>query len=77
VRGIQQTRKDAKLHVSDRIRLRVAGDPALAEAVREHGAYIRQQTLAETLELLPPEKGMFTAEVEVGEGKATVALKKA
>jgi isoleucyl-tRNA synthetase len=76
VRGIQQTRKDAKLHVSDRIRLRVSGDPALADAVREHGAYIRQQTLAETLDLAPPEPGMATAAVEVGEGKATVALAK-
>jgi isoleucyl-tRNA synthetase len=77
VRVIQQTRKDAKLHISDRIRLRVSGDAALAEAVREHGPYIREQTLALELELGAPVPGWFTAEGEVGEGKATVALVKA
>jgi isoleucyl-tRNA synthetase len=77
VRLIQQARKDAKLHISDRICLRVAGDAALAEAVRAHGPYIREQTLAVELELGAPPAGWFTAEGEVGEGKATVALVKA
>jgi isoleucyl-tRNA synthetase len=77
VRVIQQARKDAKLHISDRIRLRVSGDDALAEAVREHAPYIREQTLAVELELGPPVTGWFTAEGEVGEGKATVALTRA
>jgi isoleucyl-tRNA synthetase len=74
VRVIQQARKDAKFHVSDRIRLRVAGDAALGEAVRVHRDYIATQTLAQELELAPPEKGMFVAEGEVGEGKATVGV---
>ncbi len=74
VRLIQQARKDAKFDISDRIRLRVSGDAALAEAVREHGPYIREQTLAVELELGAPVAGWFTAEGEVGEGKATVAL---
>jgi isoleucyl-tRNA synthetase len=77
VRVIQQARKDAKLHISDRIRLRVSGDAALAEAVREHGTYVREQTLAVELELGPPVFGWFTAEGEVGEGRATVSLSKA
>ena len=71
------TRKDANLHVSDRIRLRISGDEAPAEAVRAHGPYIREQTLAVELELGPPVAGWFTAEGEVGEGKATVALTRA
>jgi isoleucyl-tRNA synthetase len=77
VRVIQQARKDAKLHISDRIRLRVSGDAALAEAVRAHGPYIREQTLAVELELGTPVPGWFTADGEVGEGKATVALTRA
>jgi len=77
VRAIQQARKDAKLDISDRIRLRVSGDPALADAVRAHQEYIREQTLAVELELGPPEPGMFTAEGEVGETKAIVALTRA
>ncbi len=77
VRLIQQARKDAKLDISDRIRLRVGGDPALADAVRVHREYIATQTLATEIELAPAEPGMFTAEGEVGEGKATVALARA
>ena len=67
----------AKLHISDRIRLRVSGDAGLAEAVRAHGPYIREQTLAVELELGPPVAGWFAAEGEVGESKATVALTRA
>jgi len=74
VRVIQQARKDAKLVVSDRIRLRVSGDEALGEAVRAHKDYLCTQTLAVELELGPPEKGMFSAEGEVGETKATVGV---
>src|SRR5262245_12098546 len=77
VRLVQQARKDAKLHISDRIRLRASGDAALADAIRAHGPYIREQTLAVELELGPPVPGWFTAEGEVGEGKAIVALVRA
>ena len=77
VRVIQQARKDAKLKVSDRIRLRVGGDAALADALRAHRDYIAAQTLATEIELAPAEKGMFTVEGEVGEGRATVALARA
>ena len=45
--------------------------------MRAHRDYIATQTLATEIELAPPEKGMFTAEGEVGEGQATVALAKA
>ncbi|MSR62417.1 MAG: isoleucine--tRNA ligase [Planctomycetes bacterium] len=76
VRVIQQARKDAKLNVSDRIRLRVSGDAALGEAVNAHKDYICTQTLAK-LELGPPEAGMFSAEGEVGETKATVGVVRA
>ncbi len=77
VRLIQQARKDAKLHVSDRIRLRVEGDEALAEAVRAYADYLREQTLAVELELGPPEKDMFVSEGEVGDARARVALVRA
>ncbi len=77
VRLIQQARKDADLHVSDRIRLRIAGDEALDDAVRVHGDYIREQTLAVELELGPPEPGMSVSEGEVGEARVTIALARA
>jgi isoleucyl-tRNA synthetase len=77
VRAIQQARKDARLHISDRIRLRISGDAALAEAVRAHCEYISVQTLSDGIEIAPPEKGMFVSEGEVGEAKATIALARA
>ena len=44
--------------------------------MREQRDYIAAQTLATEIELAAPEKGMFTAEGEVGESKARVALAK-
>jgi isoleucyl-tRNA synthetase len=74
VRVVQQARKDAKLHISDRIRLRVSGDAALAAAVRAHVDDIRGPTLSVELEIAEPEPGMFVADGEVGEGRARVGL---
>jgi isoleucyl-tRNA synthetase len=46
VRAIQNARSEAGLHVSDRIVLRLDGDPELLEAAREHQRYIAGETLA-------------------------------
>jgi isoleucyl-tRNA synthetase len=77
VRLVQQARKDAGLRVSDRIRLRIAGDTELDRAVETHADYIREQTLAIELELGLPEPGMHVSEGEVGETQATIALVRA
>jgi len=77
VRLVQQARKDAKLHVSDRIRLRVSADKAVGDAMTAHDGYIREQTLAQELVAGEPEAGMFVAEGEVGDTRARVALTRA
>jgi isoleucyl-tRNA synthetase len=46
VRATQLARQEAGLEVSDRIRLELAGDPALLEAALAHQAYIAGETLA-------------------------------
>ena len=50
VRVVQNARKDAGLHVSDRIALGVDGSPAVVEAAKRHAALIASQTLALDLE---------------------------
>jgi isoleucyl-tRNA synthetase len=51
VRAVQQARKEAKLHVSDRIRLSLEVPDAWREAVLQFADYVSEQTLATRLDL--------------------------
>jgi isoleucyl-tRNA synthetase len=53
VRVIQQARRDAGLDVSDRITLVIGADGAVADAVREHSAFIAGETLAVSASVVP------------------------
>jgi isoleucyl-tRNA synthetase len=53
VRIVQQARRDAGLAVSDRIRLDIGADGAVADAVRAHAGFIAAETLATGLEVRP------------------------
>jgi len=53
VRVIQQARRDACLDVSDRIALVVGADGPVESAVRAHADFIRAETLATTLTIVP------------------------
>ncbi|MEP7330742.1 MAG: isoleucine--tRNA ligase [Terracoccus sp.] len=46
VRAVQQARRDAGLHVSDRIRLTISGEPEVFEATVTHRELIVEETLA-------------------------------
>ena len=46
VRIVQQARRDAGLEVSDRIRLTIGADGAVADAVRAHAGFVAAETLA-------------------------------
>ena len=50
VRLVQEARRDAGLHVADRVALRLSAPAAMAEAVERHAGYVREQTLADELE---------------------------
>jgi isoleucyl-tRNA synthetase len=53
IRVIQQARRDARLDVSDRIALVVGADGPVGSAVRAHADFIRAETLATTLTIVP------------------------
>jgi isoleucyl-tRNA synthetase len=65
VRVVQQARRDAGLHVSDRIRLTVEAPPAVELALGAHGAFVQAETLA--TELVTGAAGDDAAAGEVGE----------
>jgi isoleucyl-tRNA synthetase len=72
VRAVQQARRDAGLHVSDRISLTVTSDQEVFDATVAHRDHLVRETLATqfaaspTLDDLPGEDGV--AEVTVGDG---------
>ncbi|MBX3463916.1 MAG: isoleucine--tRNA ligase [Planctomycetes bacterium] len=69
VRLVQQARKDAGLHVSDRIVLWIDADAATAATLRAHEGYLREQVLATEVRFAPPPADAFAAEGKVGSGE--------
>ena len=49
IRAVQQARRDAGLHISDRISLTVAGAELMQRAATEHRESLMSETLAEHL----------------------------
>ncbi len=72
VRVVQQARREAGLHVSDRIRLTLAGEGPVSEAVSTHQDLLIRETLADQigvsgdLRQLPLDEGV--SEQSVGDG---------
>lgn len=77
VRLIQQARKDAGLHVSDRIELSIAGDNALVSAAASHADYISEQTLSNGNINQIASNDWYKVEKSVDDLNVTIALKKA
>lgn len=75
VRMIQQARKDADLHVSDRIRLHLDAPEAVSKALATHRAYVMEQTLSELVESRPAPA--FTAENALDDQKIIITISKA
>jgi isoleucyl-tRNA synthetase len=75
VRVVQQARRDAGLSVSDRIRLTIGADGALAGAVRAHAGFVAEETLAVSLAVRPARE--VDAEPQpAGDGSVKVILTK-
>ena len=73
VRLVQQARKDAGLHVSDRITLLAESEhEAVYDALEEHGEYICQQTLADRV--VRADGPRLEREGEIGGLRVTFAL---
>jgi isoleucyl-tRNA synthetase len=81
IRAVQQARREAGLHVSDRISLTVTGGKAVFEATVAHQSRIVSETLARQfgsapeLDALPVGAGVFEATVADGE-KVRILVKK-
>ncbi len=79
VRLVQQARREAGLHVSDRIRLTVAADGPVWEALVTHQNLVVEETLAQQFgssgaaEALPVEQATLVASVEGHEVRIAVA----
>jgi isoleucyl-tRNA synthetase len=69
VRLVQQARRDAGLAVSDRIRLTIGADGAVADAVRTHAQFVAGETLAVDVDIVPPDR-VAGADQAVGDGGA-------
>ncbi|HTY18032.1 MAG TPA: isoleucine--tRNA ligase [Myxococcota bacterium] len=79
VRGVQQARKEAGLHVADRIRLSLALPEDWRGAVERHRDWIAEQTLARAVELvetLEPGAGS-RHEARFGERSVQIGLSRA
>jgi isoleucyl-tRNA synthetase len=76
VRMIQQARKDAGLHVADRIELSIAGDSALMNAAKTYETYISEQTLSQRIVNEIANNDWYKVEKSMDDLNVTIALKK-
>jgi hypothetical protein len=76
-RGVQDLRKKAGLAYADRVALSVVGSAAIARVVEEHRAWLAEQALATSLATGALADPLAVEEVEVGEERVTIALKRA
>ena len=77
VRLVQQTRKDAGLEVTDRIRLAARVPENVAGALAEHREHVCRETLAVDLRLDEDVPGGFRAEHKLSGAAVTIALARA
>lgn len=76
VRHIQQLRKDAGLEISDRIALFVSESPLVSEVLAGFGEYVKDETLANSLEVNGSGGGNDSVQIKLGDGEVTVGLTK-
>ena len=78
VRAVQQARKDAELHISDRIRLELVLPDAYASAVEAHRDWLSEQTLADNVTFVEAiDATLATFESTLGEDRILVGLAQA
>jgi isoleucyl-tRNA synthetase len=77
VRAIQQARKDAALHVSDRISLHIDAPDNISAALAAHKDYVMEQTLTTALLAQKPATASFSTESEIDDKKVIISIAKA
>jgi len=74
VRGIQQARRDADLHVSDRIKVFVSGNENIVDAINNNISYIKEQTLSSSLEFNSDKDHRHNTILEFGVDKISIGF---
>lgn len=77
VRLVQQSRKEAGLHIADQIELMVSGSQLLEQVIRKHQTYVSEQTLAKTIQFQQGASVQFAQTHTVGGNEVTIGLNKA
>ena len=74
IRAVQQTRKEADLHVADRIKLSVEASSSLIDQVRPFSDFIKEQTLAIDLDFGAVNPNAYAAEADVAGERVKVSV---
>jgi isoleucyl-tRNA synthetase len=74
IRAVQQTRKEADLHVADRIKLAVEASTNLVDQVRPFADFIKEQTLAIDLDFGAVNPNAYAAEADVAGERVKVSV---
>ncbi len=74
VRVVQQSRRDAGLAVSDRIKLTIGADGAVADAIRAHADFVAGETLAIGLAVVPAASVEATEQAVADGGSVRVVV---
>jgi len=79
VNRVQRMRKDADLHISDRISVRYHAPDELVRSLKGQQEYIKGETLTTELlvEQAPPSKGCLVANEEIDQWTVTIAIERA
>ena len=76
VNRVQNMRKEADFEVVDRIIIGVTGDEDLKEAVVSMDEYIKQETLAEEIQLTALDVSDFVKTWEIGDGECSISIRR-
>ncbi len=76
VNRVQSMRKEADFDVIDRISIGFQGEELLKEAVVSMSDYIKEETLAEEIQLTELEVSDFVKTWEIGDGECTISVRR-
>lgn len=76
INRVQNMRKEADFEVTDRITIGVTATDDLKEAVVSMSEYIKQETLAEELQLVDLEVSDFIKTWEIGDSECTISIRR-
>jgi len=76
INRVQNMRKEADFEVTDRITIGITAEDDLKEAVVSMSEYIKQETLAEELQLNDLEESDFIKTWEIGESECTISIRR-